>query len=218
MERFFGRKMESMHPYIPEGKQGVAEVRHIEVKHVPARSFIRPDEYVRPGKYVHLYVHKALMMSDTAYERRTNQGFVEHAHGDVLVAGLGIGMVLLPVLRAPEVRSVTVIEKYQDVIDLVAAPLRSAVGKAGSKLSTICGDVLDFVPEKGQKWDVVYFDIWQTICTDNLPDIAKLHKRFARRKRAWMDSWMAGELRYQKRKQDKERADRAHLRRILRGA
>lgn len=218
MERFFGRKMESMHPYIPQGKQGVAEVRHIEVNHVPARSFIRPDEYVRPGKYVHLYVHKTLMMSDTSYERRTNQGFVESAQGDVLVAGLGIGMVLLPVLKAPEVQTVTVIEKYQDVIDLVADPVRKAAGKAGSKLSTICADVLDFLPAKGQKWDVVYFDIWENICTDNLGDIAKLHKRFARRKRLWMDSWMASELRSQKRRWDREVAERAHLRRILRGA
>ena len=49
--------------------------------------------------------------------------FCTHAHGDVLIGGLGIGLIILAIQDNPEVHSITVIEKNQEVIDMVATQL-----------------------------------------------------------------------------------------------
>jgi hypothetical protein len=185
--------------FLPTGERGVAKVDHFEVsKEDSERTAMRAafghgHEYVPPGKYARLTVKGELMMTDTLFEWRSNSGAVWVANGDVLIGGLGIGMVLVPILQNPAVRSVTVVEKYQDVIDLVEAPLRQTVPEA-SKLTIVCADILEWKPPKGQTWDVAYFDIWPTMSPDNVPEMSKLKRRFARRlrrknPRAWMGCW-----------------------------
>lgn len=46
------------------------------------------------GKYVRLLHKNEVVMSDTNMEKRTNSKFVINAHGNVLIGGLGIGMIL----------------------------------------------------------------------------------------------------------------------------
>jgi len=181
---------EKMVDYIKPGVKGVAEIRHVNVsgedsKRTSLRSFIsRRDEYVAPGDYVQLNINGQLMMSDTSMEKRSNSHFVHEARGRVLIAGLGIGMVLLPILKKDEVESVIIIEKYQDVIDLVKIE--------SPKLKILCDDIFQWKPEKGSKFDTIYFDIWPDIKTTNLEEMSKLHQRFGRYKApdAWMESWM----------------------------
>lgn len=67
--------------------------------------------------YCRLLVNGQLWMTDADFERRTNIGFLSRAKGDVLIAGLGIGLILGV---APHCDSVTVVEKSADVIALVA--------------------------------------------------------------------------------------------------
>jgi spermidine synthase len=192
-----------MHKVIPPGALGNVKIEHFEVGTKDAsfsalRAAINPwrSDSVAEGKYVRLFVGHSLMMSDTSMEKRSNMGVIYNSHGNVLIAGLGIGMVLLPILENPEVTSVTVIEKYADVVALVEPPIRKAAGDNASKLTVITADIFDWAPPKGQKWDTIYFDIWADICTDNLDDMAKLHKKFARRKTpgAWMYSWQKDSL------------------------
>ena len=76
------------------------------------------------GDYVKLVVDGELMMSNTPMEKRTAGEFVYSAKGDVLIAGLGIGLVIMPLLYDDSVNSVTVVEKYQDVIDCVLPQLK----------------------------------------------------------------------------------------------
>jgi len=186
---------------VPEGEMGVAKVRHVEVtKSDAVLAVLRRDYMLREGRYCQLLVNGGLMMSDTPYERSTNWEVKRHAHGRVLIAGLGIGMVLKPILDNPDVEYVKVIEKYQDVIDLVAPYYNS------EKLEVVCADIYDWKPEKGEKYNVVYFDIWPDICTDNLEGIAKLHQRgkFWLDKsdpNVWMNSWMKEYLKHKKRRE-----------------
>jgi predicted membrane-bound spermidine synthase len=166
-------------------------------------SSLRRREYVREGKYVRLFVGGSLMMSNTGMEKRTNLRIRKYAVGNVLIAGLGLGCILEEVLNNPNVKSVTVIEKYQDVIDLIAFHYQN------EKLTIICADIFDWKPEKGQVFDTIYFDIWPDICTSNLVEIKKLHMRgrFWKNKNnpdAWMDSWMYKDLQSIKRREDKE--------------
>jgi hypothetical protein len=184
---------------IPEGRSGNVRVEYFEVSEKDhqstlLRSLFARESPVFPGKYVRLYVGSCLMMSDTQMEQRSNYEILRQARGDVFIAGLGIGLILAPILANPEVTSVTVVEKYAEVIKLVEPALRKLPG--AEKLTIVQADVLEWKPPKGQTWDVLYFDIWPDICVDNLEEMATLHRRFARRKRpgGWMDSWQKQEL------------------------
>jgi len=174
-------------------------IRHFElsaeeIKFMQLRDMInRRREYAwqKPGTFVKL-VHKStgtIMMSDTQMERNTNKWFIWAANGDVLIGGLGLGMILLAAQEKEEVKSITVVELHQEIIDLVASQL-----PLNGKASVICGDVFEWYPPKGTKYDTIYFDIWNDSGGDNYEDMKKLNRRFARRLNrdnpdCWMSSW-----------------------------
>lgn len=137
------------------GSVGDVKIEHFEINEHDIRALW---DGVLPGKYVRLTHFGSVVMSDTQMEKRTNREFCVSAHGDVLIGGLGIGMVLLAVQDEDRVRSITVIEKYQDVIDLVAPQL-----PLNDKVQIICADVFDWKPPKGTQYDCVYMDIWDYI-------------------------------------------------------
>ena len=58
------------------------------------------------------------------------------------------------------------------------------------------------MPARGQKWDVIYFDIWPDICTDNLQEMDALHKKYNRCKvrGGWMNSWQREWLKMERRR------------------
>lgn len=181
---------------VPPGKQGDAEVAHFNISEADAKfsamraAFGHPDELVTAGDYVSLKVHGGLMMSDTQHEQRTSLPFVQAAKGEVLIAGLGLGLVLVPVLKKPEVTRVVVVEKYVDVVTLVAPYLEH------QKLLVAVGDIHEWTPPRGMKFDTIFFDIWANVCLDNVSDMNKLHHQFQRylRSGGWMDSWKRSEL------------------------
>jgi Ribosomal RNA adenine dimethylase len=199
--------MNSMFPVVadilPEGTSGRVRIEHFTVTEKDAEftalraAFKGRDEYVAPGRYVRLYVGGELMMSDTGMEKRSNVEVVSRAKGHVLIAGLGIGMITHPIAAKKEVKSITIVEKSPDVIKLVAPTLHK-------KVTVVEGDIFTWVPPK-TKYDTLYFDIWAGICTDNLDDIAKLNRRFARYKAqgAWSDSWQRDLLLHRRRQESR---------------
>lgn len=169
------------------------ELTEEEVKFHKLRDLInfrRDSDGQEPGTIVHLLnKHGTVMMSDTEMERRSNKFFLWEANGDVLIGGLGLGMVVLAVQVKEEVRSITVVEIHQEVIDLVVPQL-----PLNDNVSVICGDILEWYPPKGVKYDTIYFDIWNSVCADNYEEMKKLHRRFARRlnrenPNCWMSCW-----------------------------
>ena len=154
---------------------------------------------VFPGEYVKLYVNGRLYMSDTDMERSSNQSFVQHAYGDVMVAGLGIGLILNALrekVGSGDVRSITVYEKYQDVIDVVGPKLSDL------PIKIVCADILEYKPPKDERYDTIYFDIWPDINTNNLKEIYTLHRRWIHRLNSggWINSWMKEHLQYMNRR------------------
>lgn len=139
--------------------QGDFEISHFEITKNDFRAIFRYG--IPVGKYVRLTHGKELVMSDTPMEKRTNASFVVNAHGDVLIGGLGIGMIIMAIQYHEKVRSITVIEKNQEVIDLVASQL-----SFNPKVRIIKADVFTWKPEKGQRFDCIYMDIWNTISVD----------------------------------------------------
>jgi hypothetical protein len=189
---------------VPQCAKGRASVRHITVDTEGGRTasyvygeFRNPSP---PGTYVTLRLtddagQSQVMMSDFHYERVTCEEVVRRAHGDVLIGGLGLGMILHPILKIEAVRSVTVIEKYQDVIDLVLPTI-----PASEKLTVVLGDVCTWKPRRGRRYDVIWFDIWPDIEPTRLPEMSSLHRRFRRylnraNPDCWMESWHRRETR-----------------------
>jgi spermidine synthase len=172
---------------VPVGKLGRAEIKHHTVSTMEAWQAARHGQRSLAGEQVaQLYVDGKLVMSDSVMERVSNFEVCHKAKGDVLVAGLGVGMILKPLLTNPLVTSVTVIEECQDVIDLVAPYY------AHPKLKVAQGDIYKWRPARGVKYDAIYFDVWADIMSTNLTKMAQLHQAFKYYKRspdAWMNSW-----------------------------
>lgn len=188
---------ESLGPYgfphmtevVPEGKLGEAEVLHFEVSELAAAmsAWKGGRNYVPDGRYAKLRVGGHLVMSDTRHERVSNLEVVQRAHGQVLIAGLGLGMILHAILAKETVEHVTVVELSQDVVDLISPTLAQHSGR----LTIVQGDIFEWRPARGTKYDCIYFDIWAEISTGALPEMARLHQTFKGFKApgAWMQSW-----------------------------
>jgi hypothetical protein len=193
-----------------EEHKGMAQISHVEFSNRGNPLFnmraVRDGGwlfYMQDGKYVRLHINGQLMMSDTRMEKESNRDFINNAHGKVLIAGLGIGLILKNILQKEDITEITVIELYQDVIDLVGPKFNDP------RIKYICADIYKWKPKKEDKYNVIYFDIWSEVSQDNLKDIATLHNRFKNSVdrtdlRCWMDSWMKQYLRNQKRKDDRE--------------
>lgn len=196
-------RMIPMLPFLREIEKGEAKVEHFEVEsYWAAISSIRGDN-IPEGKYVRLMINGQLYMSDTYEEKKTNLTVVRRAHGRVLIAGLGLGVILVPMLHNPEVKEIVVVEKSKGVIDAVEHQLRREFLEASEKLKVINDDIFKWRPEKGEKFNVLYFDIWKDICVDNLKEMAKLHRIYWRYKdkedpQVYMDSWNCDLLKYQR--------------------
>lgn len=155
---------------------------------------------VPEGTYTALFHKKKIIMSDTPDEIRDHLPPIweaKAAGGRVLVNGLGIGMVTAAILGFENVERVTVIEISEDVIRLVAPTLQT---RFGDRLKIVHEDAFKYKPAKGQRFSVVWHDIWSDICTDNLEQMATLHRRYGRRA-DWQDSWSKELLRYHRRRE-----------------
>jgi hypothetical protein len=135
--------------------------------------------------YTRLLIKGEPVMTDAEFEIRTNWDFDYNAKGNVLIAGLGIGLILGNVLKKESVKSVLVIEKSVDVVRLVYPTYDC------EKLTVLWGDIFSFLPLPGEKYDTIYFDIWPNICGDYYKEIVDLKKRFRKylAKGGWMHAW-----------------------------
>jgi len=140
---------------------------------------------MRAGTYTRIVRGTLCVMSDTDAEKRDHWQPVHHAKGNVLINGLGIGMVLNACLIKPEVAHCTVIERSPDVIALVAPHWRQ---RFGDRLTIIEADAFEYAPPKGIRFGAVWHDVWNDINPDNLDGMKRLHRRYGRRT-DWQGSW-----------------------------
>lgn len=187
---------------IPEGKKGIWEIQKFTVSKHQAKRFnfiLRIESIVeehiwnreiRPGTYRRLMKRdeNIIMMSDTPAELRDMKQGIEEATGNVLVFGLGLGIFAENCAIKKSVKSVTVIEVDQDVIDLVAPHLT----KKHQKIEVFQGDVFTYKPQF--KYDFIFVDIWPFIDHENLTDMRKIKRRL-RNKTEKISCWCENECR-----------------------
>lgn len=138
--------------------------------------------WVRAGEYTALYYKDDIVMSDTHDEISDHYEFIKRATGHVLINGLGLGMCAMAAANKKGVLSVTVIEASEDVISLVAHQLNNP------KITIIHADAFTWSPPKNTVYNVVWHDIWSDLCIDNLNEMTKLHRKYAKRS-LWQGSW-----------------------------
>lgn len=196
---FYSDGFPRMHTVLPDGVcSGNVRVVHLTPSERTAqfsmlRSMFCGRGTVLAGETIcQIYAGKTLWMSDTRDERADHWKAKSMARGHVLIGGLGLGMFALVCALKPEVDRVTVVELNSDVIDLVLSHLQAAMQDCEvdtDKLDVIEADVLEWVPPKGMVFDTVWFDIWSSLCLDNLPEYQKLNRRFGRKTRVWRGCW-----------------------------
>lgn len=171
---------------LPEGREGQWAIEKFEVPPdaVGTISFALKGRAIRPGEYTRLvHQERGVVMSDTPAEKRDHVGFVHNAKGHVLINGLGIGMCLGAALAKLEVERVTVVEIDPDVIALVGGHYA-----ADSRVQIVNASAFEYKPPRGIRYGAVWHDIWDDMCSDNLPEMMSLHRKYGKLA-DWQGSW-----------------------------
>lgn len=184
-----GKRFAPYRSRIPEGESGDWMVSKMTVEiDLQNLRMVRDGRGCSPGEFTRLTRRGETIMSDTDAEILDFLPFVKKAHGEILVAGLGLGCVLQALLNKPEVNRVTVVERSLDVIQLVKPYLEI---RDGQTLHIFHDDIFDFTPNRGERFEFSWFDIWDNICGDNQKEITALKSRFRRyckRQSAWAEA------------------------------
>jgi len=149
------------------------------------REALHAHRFITAGKYTALTQQGSIWMTDTPAELVDHIPFVEHVYyhgGYVLVLGLGLGMVVQAVLEMPHVQGCTVVELSPEVIQLVAPTYKRRYGK---RLNVVNADALSWEPD--HLYSAVWADIWPSLSGDNLPEVARLKRRY--KEHGWFGAW-----------------------------
>lgn len=154
------------------------------------------DRVLPPGSYTRLNERGVYdpWMSDTPAELFDLRDFVQEATGNILLNGLGLGVVLDMCLAKEYVTHATVIEISHELIDLIGPHYQT---KYPNRVTIIHGDALEYTPKRGTRFNAVWHDIWPSISADNLETMKTLHRKYGRRT-DMQSSWCRAECERQR--------------------
>lgn len=177
------------HSEVPAGRSGAWVVEKIVI---PAREYDpaadpRPDCFkFRPGTYTCLSRGATQFMTDLYDEWWTQRSAVAEARargGEVLITGLGLGLVAEAMLRPAGggVSRVTIVELSPDVIRLVGPYLLS---RYPGRVEIVEADAFTWEPPRGRRFTVGWHDIWPDPYS---PENAGEMERLDEHHRPWCD-------------------------------
>lgn len=148
------------------------------------------------GSYTVLrHAERGTVMSDLPAELAGSLPVLRRARGRVLVNGLGLGIVPACLLARRSVDHVDVVELDAELVELVLGDdVARRKWASDPRLTVRVGDAHNVSWPVGTTWDVAWHDIWDRVSPENLPSMARLHRRYARRAR-WQASWEQAECR-----------------------
>lgn len=162
--------------FLKEEKIGEWEISSFEIDEFyakPRNLFIKnPLMKLKAGKYKKLTNKKGIVMSNTLMEQKTHIKAINNAHGNVLVAGLGLGMFLHNIKDKKNIESIIVVEYSKEVIQIVGKYF-----KEYDKIKIINNNIFDYIPNI--KFDFAFFDIWSDISEENRKDFQILKEKFS---------------------------------------
>lgn len=125
-------------------------------------------EILQHKNHKFLFIDNYLWMWDIPQEKEIQKNIAKQAFGEVLVAGYGFGIVSKYLLENPKVKSVTTIEKYQEIIDKM-----KEFGPIYGKI--VIADFLELPEDK--IYDCVVGDIWAEIDARYLNDYVRFKSK-----------------------------------------
>lgn len=134
--------------------------------------------------------HEGTMMSDHPSETITNQDFIDKAKGDVLVFGLGLGLIIFPLLNSPDIKSITIVEMDPHLPKVVGGII--SPHDLHKKVKIEVGDAFTYFEKMNdERYDTIYFDIWAKIDDNSFSDMDKLHSLYKKylRSNGYLNSW-----------------------------
>ena len=143
---------------IPEGTSGDYEVAHYtsETTNNMWKIYLQMKNETHSSHRVLLKAGCDMpIMQDSEAEYNEHQWLWDNATGHVLVGGLGLGMIHQALIDNPNVTAVTIIEKEQDVVDLVWGHCV----KDGT-FNLVVADFETWTPPTGSSFDTVWADTW----------------------------------------------------------
>lgn len=201
---------------IPEGESGDFRIVHTEKEagfpHAvsPVRATMlsgQPAGFVKyhhPTKWIALEQgERGVWMTDAVCEQEQHWRALKNAHGHILIGGLGVGMAVKILEHNFAVSSILVVEKSQDVIDLVWDHV------CHERATVVCDDIHSFVtairhptpPGWRSHYDLAFLDTWASDSEDTFwRDVVPLREAIYRRDLAdevvcWNEDVMRGQLR-----------------------
>ena len=123
-----------------------------------------------------------IVMSTSKFEQLIYQNFIDNATGDVLIFGLGLGMIIFPLLTDESITSITVVEIEIDIINAVSPIIKKY--DIHNKLQILEGDVNTYHQQiLAEKYDYIYFDSWSTLDAPIVEEAAVLTTLYEKNKK-----------------------------------
>jgi hypothetical protein len=195
MEYHISEPVEYWKSDLPTGTSGDCRLERFSIRPLDPDETL-PENAVpdfarrRPGTYTRLFVNEVEMMTDLYEEWWSQRAPIEQAltrGGRVLISGLGLGLIIESMLR-PEnspVTQITVLEASAGVIDLVGTHM---LARYADRLTIHHTDAFAWDPPPGERFSVVWHDIWPNPYHVPPAEIESLQNRFAALA-DWQDCW-----------------------------
>lgn len=146
-------------------------------------------------EYPIIYENGMAWMTITPNEICTMYDAVQHAHGKVLVLGLGLGYFAYMAAIRPEVEEVTVVEISQDVIDLFEENIFPQF-KCRDKIEIIQADAIEYLNKMPKRsYDYCFADIWKS--SHDIEPYIKVKEALRNHRDMETDCWVERAIAYQ---------------------
>lgn len=127
---------------------------------------------------IYLMKNNDLIMCSTEFELLTNKEFIENSNGDILIIGLGLGMVVYPLLNDPTVTSIKIIENDPTLIQYIGNKISSY--DASNKVTIVSGDAYTYynVMDVNEKYDTIFLDFWNQLNKENIEEVTTVKENY----------------------------------------
>ena len=128
---------------------------------------------------VYLFKKGEIVMCSTEMELLTNKPFIDNVIGDVLIVGLGLGMVVFPLLNEDSITSITIIEKELDLINFVGFKISEM--DTNNKVTILMGDAYNHYErlDPNKKYDTIFLDFWNQIDMSNVDEVTSMKQYYS---------------------------------------
>lgn len=158
---------------IPNNKIGDFAVTDFEVseKQAEINKVINP-RHIIAGYYKRLsYKRNVTIMTNSPQEISEITNLCKQAFGDMLIIGLGLGVMIDLLLENDKIKSITIVEKNIEVINLVYPSFKHI-----KMLSIINEDAFDYQPKRN--FDHIWHDIWNSVFLGYKKEMITLKEKY----------------------------------------